>query len=149
MIVVMQLTDMPWQHVWCWWSAQWEKEVDTLLRKCYFNYLLCRSQWIRPGSTWGKQSSKFQETGKPVLCLTFTLLEPNDGKLSLVRLSSQLAVVHEDKYNLILEQGRSLQTEASQVASQQLFPWLFGRQRCQSRSQIPVMEIQPGQQSSS
>lgn len=75
--------------------------------------------------------------------------EPNDGELGPIRLSSKLAVVYADEHNPLPEQGRSIQSKAGTVTTQQLLSRLFGRQRYQQSIKVPALEIQPSQPSTS
>lgn len=68
-------------------------------------------------------------------------LEPYDGKFTPVRFSRQLEMVYEDKHNIVPQQSRHLQTEAGPIATWQLFPRLFWRQRRQQGGQIPLVEV--------
>lgn len=75
--------------------------------------------------------------------------ESNDGEFGSFRLGGQLEMVHAHEYHLILEQSRSLPTEARSIASEQLLPRLLRWQRCQQSSKVLVVEVQSGQSCSS
>ena len=72
-------------------------------------------------------------------------VEPDDGESRLVRLGSELKMVHEDQHYFIFKQGRSFQAEARPLSIRELFPRLLRWQRRQSGSEIPVMAVQPSQ----
>jgi hypothetical protein len=72
--------------------------------------------------------------------------ESYDGKFGPFRLGGQLAVVHENEYHPLPQQGRLVPSEAGQVTAFKLLPRLLGRQRRESRRQIPALALQPSQQ---
>lgn len=72
-------------------------------------------------------------------------VESHDGKFGSFRLSGQLSMVHADEYHSLLEQGRSLPTEAPPLPIKQLLPRLLGRQRCEPSSEVSSLAIQPSE----
>ena len=72
-------------------------------------------------------------------------LEPDDGKLSAVRLGCELTMVHENKHHPLSQQGGFVQGQACSITVGKLLPRLLGRQRRKPSRQILVMAIQSSQ----
>jgi hypothetical protein len=50
-------------------------------------------------------------------------------------------MVYENKYYLVLKQGRHIQAKARPFPSWKLFPGLLGWQRCEQGRKVPSMEV--------
>lgn len=52
-------------------------------------------------------------------------------------------MVYENEYHPVPEQGGSFQGKAGAVTARKLFSGLFRWERCESRSKVPSLEVQP------
>lgn len=92
-----------------------------------------------------EESSQVCIAARRIVFLYSLHSESYDGITCSLRLRRQLEMVYENLHRPVLEQGRSVPSEATQVTARELLPGLFWRQRRQPSSQISPLEIQPGQ----